>query len=144
MMRALMVVVGVATAAIVLGALWIDEGEVVTLSTADEASHVHHTQLWTVELDGTRYLRASAPDVAWLARIRVQPAVALDFGGLRVEFSATPVEDPGLRARVNQAMANKYGFADRVWGALGDRAASVPIRLDPSSNAQISGRGESP
>jgi hypothetical protein len=128
----------------VLGALWIDEGEVVTLSTVDAESHVHHTQLWTVELDGSRYLRASTADVGWLARLRAHPAVELDFGGLRAEFSATPLEDTGLRTRVNQAMANKYGFADRVWGALGDRGASVPIRLDASSNAQISGRGESP
>jgi hypothetical protein len=146
MMRALMVVVGVVAAAIVLGALWIDEGEVVTLLTTDSDLHVHHTQLWTVELDDTRYLRASTPDVAWLARLREHPVVKLDLGGLRADFRATPVEDPVLRARVNQLMANKYGFADRAWGAWGDREASVPIRLDRllPNNAQISGRGESP
>jgi hypothetical protein len=142
MMRAVMVVVGVVAAAIVLGVLWLDKGEVVTLLTTDAESNIHDTQLWTVEIDGVRYLRASSAGVAWLARVRAHPGVALDLGGLSVKYRATALVDRELRERVNQAMALKYGFVDRVWGAWSDRGASIPIRLDVSE-ALVSGRGES-
>ena len=59
MIRMVMVVLGVASAAIVLGALWIDGGEIVALLTTDADSKVHETELWSVELDGVHYLRAS-------------------------------------------------------------------------------------
>ena len=143
MMRAVLGVVGVVAAAIVLGALWLDEGEVVILFSTDAAENTHHTQLWTVELDGAHYLRASTSNVAWLARLRAHPVVELDFGGRTVEYRATPLTDADVRERVNVAMAHKYGLADRIWGAWGDRDASIPIRLDPTE-ALLSGRGESP
>ena len=56
---------------------------------------------------------------------------AIERDEVRSVFEATPSEDPALRARVNRAMAEKYGLADRLWALLSDRRLSVPIRLDP-------------
>ena len=142
MMRTLMVVVGVVAAAIVLFALWIGRGEVVTLVTTDANSTMQDTQLWAVELDGVHYLRASNGRATWLARLREQPLVELDLGGSRNHYRAVPLDDAALRSRVNAEMARKYGFADRLWGKLGDRSASIPIRLD-SADGLLSARGDS-
>ena len=110
-----MVVVGIAAAAIVSAAICIDEGEVVVLFTTDANEKVHDTQLWTVELEGIRYLRASGADVAWLARLRERPLVEIEFEASSSHFHAVPQDDANLRGRLNAAMARKYGFADRVW-----------------------------
>ena len=67
MMRGIMLLVGAVAALIVVGSIWIDEGEIVTLMTKGADSTLHATQLWTVELDGTRYLRASNANAAWSA-----------------------------------------------------------------------------
>jgi hypothetical protein len=141
MLRMGMVVVGVLVATIVLGALWLDEGEVVTLWTTDADSNSHHTQLWTVELDDVRYLRASTPRTAWLARLRERSLVRVESAGLTLHYRAIPVDDKALRTRVNTEMARKYGLADRLWGTLGDRSASIPIRLDPAEGL-ASARGD--
>lgn len=142
MMRVVMVVVGLAAAAIVLFALWIDKGEVVTLLTTDSNSIIQDTQLWAVELDGVTYLRASNARAAWLARLRVEPLVEVEFDDSSRHYRAVPLDDPALRSRINAAMARKYGFADRLWGRLGDRSASIPIRLD-SADGLLSARGDS-
>ncbi len=141
MVRGVMVAVGVVAAVVVLGAMWLDEGEIVTLSTTDTDSIVHHTQLWAVELDEVHYLRASSSRVEWFARLRDRPLVELDFGGLSAHFRAVPLDDAALRTRVNAEMALKYGFADRLWGLLGDRSSSIPIRLEPAEDL-ASGHGD--
>ena len=143
MMRAVMIVMGVVAATLVLGAVGIDEGEVVTLLTTDSDSHVQDTQLWTVELDGVHYLRASNSRVAWLLRLRERPVVELEVADQLTRYRAVPLDDSALRSRVNAEMAEKYGFADRLWGALGDRSVSIPIRLDPvPAEDSMSPRGE--
>ena len=141
MMRMVMVLVGVVSAAIVLGALWIDEGEVVALLTTDADSNVHRTDLWSVELDGVHYLRASNSSNKWLVRLRERPVVELDSGSASAVYRAMPLDDADLRARVNAAMARKYGFADRLWGAWDDRSASIPIQLEPAEDL-LSARGD--
>lgn len=141
MIRAAMIGVGVVAGALVLSALGIDKGEVVTLLTTDGDSHVQDTQLWTIELDGVRYLRASNSRAEWFLRLRERPVVELEVAGTLTRYRAVALDDSALRSRVNAEMADKYGFADRLWGALGDRSVSIPIRLDPVEDL-ISARGE--
>lgn len=133
--RWIMLGIGGVTALLVLGALLIDEGEVVLLVTVDGEEKQHETQLWIADLDGRVYLRAAAPDVRWLGRLRRTPEVTLERGGSEGHFRAVPSEDPELRERLNAAMAAKYGLADWLWDTVGDRTQSVPIRLDPAKDS---------
>jgi hypothetical protein len=131
-----MQIIGVLAGVLVLGALLIDEGEIVDLETRDDG-RVFVTQLWIVELDGSRYLRSGAPDTQWLARLRADPRVGIrpaesdhhEF----VPYRAVEVTDLALRDRVSRAMADKYGFSDVIWSWLTDRSSAVAIELQPAT-----------
>lgn len=135
-MRRIMIGFAALCAVLAVGAILVPQGEVVTLHVLDDEGHSHPTQLWIVELDGLRYLRAASPEVRWLERLRTHPDVMLGggHGDERAPLRATPLDaDADARQRVARAMAEKYGLADRLWAMLGDRAQSVPIRLEPLS-----------
>jgi len=126
--------IGVLAALAVVGALLMDEGEIMTLETRQD-DRVYSTQLWIVELDGVRYLRSGRSDTAWLARVEANPEVGLRTTDVphaaEQRYRARPVRDAEQRERVNGAMAEKYGFSDRVWSWLVDRTDSVAIELSP-------------
>ena len=135
-MRAAMIGVASLCGLLVLAALAVPEGEVVTLNVIDREGHGHPVQLWLVEIEGSRYLRAGNPDADWLAELRATPAATLG-AGLHAGEIPVPVlaevidDDPELRERVAAAMARKYGIADRIWAALRNRDDGVPVRLTP-------------
>jgi hypothetical protein len=141
--RLLLIAIGGLVAALVLGALAIDEGEVVALTTFDADGRDHLTQLWIVDLDGDSYLRSAAPDNAWLERLRARPEAILARGEGDSAVTATPVSSSELLTRVNRAMAEKYGASDRLYSALFDRSGSVPVRIEPraADGATFSHRG---
>ena len=139
--RRMMIALGVAVFVLIAGALLIEEGEVVNLTTRDAASHTLETQLWIVDLDGSEYLRAGRAEAHWLERIRSRPEVVLMRAGVGSERVAVPLEDPQLRARVNRAMREKYGASERFFWLLRDLEASVPIRLDSAPGTAASGGG---
>ena len=134
-MKLVMLGVAALCAAVVVVALLIPQGEVVTLNVLDIEGRSHPTQLWIVELDGIAYLRSGRHDTLWLARLRERPEVTLGKG--HIGESATPylarpiADDPTLRARVREAMHAKYGWTDSLWSWLSDRTRSVPVRLNP-------------
>jgi hypothetical protein len=129
-MRTVMLGVGIGVLLVVGAALWIDEGEVVTLVTSDPAGQHFHTELWIAEHEGVLYLRGT-PRRAWVRRLLVEPRVELIRNGRTAAYQARLVEDPDLVAAVSDAMTRKYGAADRLAGALFDRGAHVAVRLDP-------------
>jgi len=129
--RLIMISLGGLAALLVLGAILLDHGEIVTLETVDEAGRVHETQLWVVYLDEVPYLRAGSSEAHWLERVRLQPEVDIEIrGGVR-RFRAALQDDRSVRERLNRAMAHKYGLADGIWGLVSNRSQSVPIRLEP-------------
>jgi len=136
--RAAIYAIGMLVGLLVIGALLIDEGEVVTVTTRDAESQAFETQLWIVQLEGTEstegtsYLRANSPRSEWLARARLEPAVELRRGEAVGHWRIVPESDPELRRRVNQAMAEKYGLSDRLLVLLFDSAEMVPLRLEPA------------
>jgi hypothetical protein len=130
--RTFLIAFTAAIVGIVLVALAFPEGEVVKLRTVDGRGRSHETVLWLVELDSGAYLRSGDPQSAWLARLRRSPEVTLERGSEPRPFLARPVDDPAVRRAVNEAMAEKYGVADRLVRAAVDVAQSVPIRLVPS------------
>ena len=134
-MRQLILTLGILLAAVAVGAGVIDEGEVVQLTTYDARAHAHETDLWIVEVDGRRYVRADLPGADWLERLRAHPEVMLRRDDVEERVNALPVEDPGVREAVARAMAEKYGFVDDLVGILRDEAAVVPVILEPIPTA---------
>jgi hypothetical protein len=136
--RAAVLIIGCLIGGLVLGVLLLPEGEVATLSTVAADGAEFETQVWVVEGDGLPeadagvvFLRAGSPDSAWLARLRARPQVELARGEKLRAYVAVPEEDAALRERVNLAMAEKYGIADRLIALVFDQRRSTPIRLVP-------------
>ncbi len=130
-MRAATLTIAAVVALVVISALLLDEGEVVTLTTNGPSGAERETQLWIVANGDALYLRASSDGSEWLARVEAAPEVTLDRGEEKRRFRATPERRAEVRERVNRAMAEKYGFADRLVGLVADAEQSVPVRLEP-------------
>jgi hypothetical protein len=107
-------------------------GEVVTLTTRDAGGAERSTHLWVVDYEGFAWLRAGDPGSGWLARLRQDPQVRVDRGGVSARYTAEPA--PAQRQTIDRLMAEKYGFADRLIGVFRSirRAESVPVRLVPA------------
>jgi hypothetical protein len=133
--RTVMLTVGVLAAVVVVGTRLVDEGEIVEVITVDALGRDHVTELWIVDLPSGTYLRAGSPDVEWLARIRETPQILLERGDQELRYRAIPEESEPIAQQVNRAMGEKYGFADRIWAVVSDRAFAVPIRLLPSGRS---------
>ena len=146
--RPIMIAAGGVAVVLVVCASLLDMGEVVIIHTTDDASRSHETQVWIVELDGEKYLRASRPGARWLVRLRHRSAAVMERDGEEGEVRAYPEDEASVRDRVNRAMAEKYGLADRLWGTLSDYSYSVPIRLEAADEAHasrpVNGEGGTP
>jgi hypothetical protein len=123
--------------AILVVALALPKGEVVTLETTDANGRPHDSVLWIVEIDGVEYLRSGRPDSHWLARLREHPGAALVRDGTRRAYLAEPVDDPAVRRAVNEAMARKYGIADALVRSAVDVERSVPVRLEAREGPDV-------
>jgi hypothetical protein len=130
-MRQLTLILGLLLACVAVGSAWVDEGEVVKLTTFDAHARAHETELWIVDVDGRRYLRADLPGAEWLARLRERPEAELRSDGTSERVRALPVEDAAVREAVERAMAEKYGILDRLVGVVRDEARVVPVAIEP-------------
>jgi hypothetical protein len=106
-------------------------GEKVRVYTRRPDGPPRESILWLVEREGHAWLRAGRPDADWLERIHGEPRVEVARNGRRRAYRAVPVEAPDVRAAVNEAMARKYGLADRLVRWLVGVDHAVPVRLDP-------------
>ena len=104
-------------------------GEVVTLRTFQENGLSRETSLWIVEDRGRLYLRAGTPESGWLARLAEHPQVELVRDGASTAYRAVLV--PRQRARVNELMAEKYGWGESLVALSRDSAKVTIVRLDP-------------
>jgi len=129
--RQIILVLGILLAAVAIGSAWIDEGEVVQLTTYDARAHPHETDLWIVDVDGRRYVRSDLPGADWLERLSANPEVLLQRDSVKEHVMARPVDDPAIREAVDRAMAEKYGFLDRLTDILRDEDVVVPVLLEP-------------
>jgi hypothetical protein len=102
-------------------------GEVVTLTTFDSEGEPYETSLWIVHDDGSLWLRAGNPGSSWLARIRLDPKVEVTRAGETVAYRAEIVLD--RRDRINRKMADAYGWADTLIGAMRESESTQPVRL---------------
>lgn len=134
-MRKSILVLGILLAVVAVGSAWIDEGEVVQLTTWDARAHEHETDLWIVDLDGRRYVRADLPGADWLERLQARPEAELRRNGEALRVNARVVEDPALREAVARAMTAKYGLLDRLTGVLRNEDSVVLVVLEPIPTA---------
>jgi hypothetical protein len=106
-------------------------GEKVELETLDERGTSFFTTLWVVELHEEPWLRAGDPEATWLQRVRADPQVFLIRDGERREYQAEVSDDDVWR--VNEAMRDKYAWADQIVSLIHDPEAVVPVRLVEAS-----------
>jgi hypothetical protein len=129
LLRILGALVGLLVVVIGVEMIAAESGEVVVLATRDGAGEVHETRLWVVDHEGRSWLRSGSEAAAWYQRLREQPAVEVERGGIQTAFEAVPVVE--TRQEINRLMLEKYGWADRYISMLFGREDAVPIRLDP-------------
>ncbi len=122
--------VGVALAALLFVASEY-AGEVVILHTLDAEGRLHATHLWIVEEEGDLWLRAGQAESGWYRRLQARPEVELERAGEPRRYRAVPM--PDRTARINQRMAEQYGWVDRVIGLMRDPDGAVAVRLAPIS-----------
>jgi hypothetical protein len=118
---------------LVVGALEMcaaESGEVVVLRTTDASGAARETRLWVVDDAGHAWLRAGNAGSSWFRNLGERPDVEVVRGNETLRVRAVP--QPDVRARVNELMLEKYGWADRYIGALFGRDDTIPIRLDPA------------
>jgi len=87
------------------------------------------TPLWVVDTEEGTYFRAGNPETSgWMLRWHEDPAVRLERGD-DVKDARLRAE-PGKRESINQRMSERYGWADDFVGIMGDRTASLPLRVE--------------
>jgi hypothetical protein len=132
---------GLAIVLLVVGVTWVEEGEVITITTVDDDGHTSLTGLWIVEVGARSYLRAASPSAHWLVRIRKHPEIELERKGIVRRFRAKPSDDPTVQIAVDWAMRQKYGLIDAVLVRLIDHSRSVPILVEPVAAADDAAAG---
>lgn len=133
-----MIVLASFVALFVIASVVIDEGDVVHLRTVDSEGVEYEADLWVVDIDGAAYLRASSRDVGWLPRLVAEPRVRLQRDGEWRDYRAVVLDDANAQARVDLAMAEKYGYVESLWDLVVDERETVPIRLYEVSPAEDS------
>ena len=103
-----------------------DEGTPVIV-TVDADGEVRETRIWIVVLDGQGFLRTS--ETRWFKNIERDPNVVFRIGGAAYPLQAKLVMDPELRARINTAFADKYGFQETAAGWFTNREDANMLRL---------------
>jgi hypothetical protein len=102
-------------------------GEVVTLTTLDGDGTRHETSLWIVEDDGSLWLRAGNSGSSWLTRLTLEPRVEVSRAGETASYRAEIV--PERSQRIDEKMADDYGWADSLIGGMRDSGGTTAIRL---------------
>ena len=121
-----LVAVGVAFFGLMFAAS--ESGEVVTLSTVDEAGASHETRLWITDLPDGSYLRGGR-DAQWVARALARPDVLLRRDGQQRRVRLVVAE--GKLAEVHAGMERKYGWADSLVGGGSAPDSDVALRVMP-------------
>jgi len=128
-LRIVAILIGVVVL-LVLGHLAVIEvgREVATVGTQRADGSWQRTRLWVVDVDGSAWLHSKGAD--WEARFAGDPIVELERSGRTARYRARLV--PGPHPRVDAALREKYGLADRwVRFVAPDDPAVVVVRLDP-------------
>lgn len=132
----------VAVVAVAAHFLVIEVGrEVVTLRTAHADGTWSETRLWVVDHRGDPWLHSAG--VEWEQRFEGAPQVELVRGGVVQAYLAEP--DRSAHAEIDEALREKYGFADRWVRFLVPCDDSVmPVQLRRVADLQPQGSSSPP
>ena len=86
--------------------------QTVQIITKNEDGSARETTIWLAVLDGQGYIRTG--NTRWEANIERDPDVTLRIGTSEYPLRAEFVEEEALRARIQQAFHDKYGFTDSM------------------------------
>ena len=86
--------------------------DTVEIVTKNEDGSARETTIWLVVVDGQGYIRTG--NTRWEANIERDPAALLHIGSSEYPVRAEFVEEDALRARIQQAFRDKYGFQDAL------------------------------
>ena len=133
-LRAAALLAGLCLAAPALAVDWNGMAGVstVTITTTTAEGTPRETTVWLVVVDDFPYVRTGA--TRWAADITGNPDVKLDVGGRGFLLRARPVTDPIVFQKVQQAMRDKYGWADILVGLMPGAGTRV-FRLDSRPGA---------
>ena len=127
--RVMLVVIAIFVALFGLQMAASESGEVVVVTTTDPATHQpKETRLWVVDHDHHAWIRAGSPASGWYKRLSATPTINVKRSNVAETYTAVPLV--AMRDTINALYATKYGWADKLVGAMMNRSASVPIRLD--------------
>lgn len=99
--------------------------DTVEVVTTNEDGTKGDTTVWLVIVDGQGYVRTGS--TRWGENVVRDPEIQLRIGDGTYDVLAVFVEDEELRAQIQDAFREKYGFFDRLIGLF--RGESLIMRL---------------
>ena len=102
--------------------------ETVEIVTTDADGSARETTIWLAVVDGQGYIRTGS--TRWRANIERDPDVTLRIEGTAYPLRAEAVTDAELKARIAQALREKYGLADAFVGIFRGSDPNI-MRLVP-------------
>jgi hypothetical protein len=103
--------------------------QTVAVRTTEADGAPRETTAWLVVVDGQGYLRTG--ETHWHGNIARDPKIAVRIAGHDYAVTAEHVTDPALRAKIEAAFYEKYGFADTFVGWFTDRTKAQILALVP-------------
>lgn len=104
-----------------------ESGEVVSLYTLNTSGEENVTRLWVVDDGSMQYLRSGDIQSGWTQRLLATEAVEMERNGQRLRYQAELKNEK--RDKINQLMASKYGWADRLIDFFFSREDAIPVQL---------------
>ena len=127
----LLVASGAAAEPIDWNALAAEDTVVILTREADGA--VRETTVWLVVVDGQGYVRTG--NTHWHENIARDPKIGVRVAGHEHAVTAEPIGDPALRAKINAAYGQKYGFSNTFVGWFADQDKAQIMALVPRETA---------
>ena len=103
--------------------------EVVVVETTDAHGAARRTRTWVADEGRTMWIEAANPERPFVEDLRRRPALVLERAGTRRQCRAEILPNPEGHVQVREALARRYGWADRWIGMLADTHASLAVRL---------------
>lgn len=129
-MRRALAVVGGALLVVALVTLVALEGrEVVVVETTDANGAARRTRTWVADEAQTVWVEAANPERPFVEDLRRRPVLILERAGTRRQCTAEILPNPDGHLQVREALARRYGWADRWIAMFADTHASLAVRL---------------
>jgi deazaflavin-dependent oxidoreductase (nitroreductase family) len=98
-----------------------------------KSGKVFLTQVWFVDIDGTRWIGSLDGARNWVRNLKATPQARLDIGEGPRDVRAVPVEEAVEVAAFQAAIRSKYPLASRVLRLLTTPRDPVAFRLEAVS-----------